>query len=220
VAGSDGYTYNVLQEDGAKPIAAHLGHDSQAVDDQAMEMDADADMDADVAADDAAAAAEGAGGVGDSSWQEPGSGNMRLQQEQAISQMMTGLSMGGGAGGRGGAGRGVNASVLGKDMHAGGWCLVLRLLLLHCLYLQPQPCNLHPARWCQPAQPGPLQRCCLYCGYHSVVPSCLHLFCCCMVVQTAIPPAGSLVSGLPNHDPPCVAVCIVALYQFHRCCCC
>jgi hypothetical protein len=121
VAGSDGYTYNVLQEDGAKLLPAHLGHDSQAVDDQAIKMDADADMDADVAADDAAAAAEGAGGVGDSSWQEPGSGNMRLQQEQAISQMMTGLSMGGGAGDRGGAVRGVNASVLGNDMHAGGW---------------------------------------------------------------------------------------------------
>jgi hypothetical protein len=125
VAGSDGYTYNVLQEDGAKPLPAHLGHESQAVDDQAMEMDAaDADMDADMAHDDAAAAAaaEGAGGVGDSSWQEPGSGNMRLQQEQAISQMMTGLSMGGGTGGRGAAAvRGLNASVLGKDVHAGGW---------------------------------------------------------------------------------------------------
>jgi hypothetical protein len=122
VPGSDGYTYTVLQQEGAEPLPPH--HDSQAVDDQAMEMDADADMDADVAADGdvVVTAAEGAGGLGDS-WQEPGSGNMRVQQEQAISQMMTGLSMGGGAGGRSGAAgvRGVNASVLGKDMHAGAW---------------------------------------------------------------------------------------------------
>jgi hypothetical protein len=121
VPDSDGYTYAVLQQDGSK-LPAALGHDSQAVDDQAMDMDADAaDMDAD--ATDDAAAAEGAGGVGDS-WQGAGSGNMRMQhqqQEQQISQMMTGLSMGGG--GKGGAAaagaRAVNASVLGKEMHEG-----------------------------------------------------------------------------------------------------
>jgi hypothetical protein len=59
-----------------------------------------------------------------------------------ISQMMTGLSMGGAAGGRGGAAvHGVNASVLGKNMHAGGWGdLLFSTMLFCCVCVSPRLC--------------------------------------------------------------------------------